>query len=90
MLLLGAETPVFDWVTLINPPLQPTDATNKAYVDGKFNPLVVPGNATITGTLTVGGAVTLSSSLTLTGVPTSNAGLAPGTLWNNGGFACFA
>ena len=48
---------------------------------GPFVPL--DGSTPMTGKLT-------APALTLTSLPTSNAGLPPGTLWNNGGFVCVA
>lgn len=56
---------------------------------GLFLPLVggtITGNLVVEGTLT---AVTLNvSSLVLTNLPTSDAGLATGQLFSNGGFLC--
>jgi len=37
-----------------------------------------------------GGTTTVGGPLALPTLPTSNAGLQPGTLWNNGGFVCVA
>ena len=52
LLQQGADVPVFDWATLINPPTNPTDATNKAYVDGA----IANGG-------TVNSAITIQSAL---------------------------
>jgi hypothetical protein len=50
-----------------------------AAVGGAFLPL---SGGTVTGPTTFTAAVTLAN------LPTSNAGLQHGTLWNNGGFIC--
>jgi hypothetical protein len=97
MLQEGAETPVFDWVTIIHGPINPTDGVNKAYVDAAVaiggpitDPLLLPVSVEITGSLTVAGPVILSGSVILPNLPLDNAGLAPGTLWNNAGVVSVA
>ena len=40
------------------------------------------------GVLAAPGNLTVAGALILPNLPTSNAGLPPGTLWNNGGFVC--
>ena len=79
MLQEGSETPVFDWITLIHGPINPTDGTNKAYVDASIavggplpNPLVFPVSIEVTGSVTVDGQLILADG---SSVPTA----APGT-----------
>ena len=78
------------WGTHWNQNADTLDATLKAHGDaiagvsgGPFLPLT-GGNLAGPGNLTVAGLLTLPN------LPTSNAGLPPGTLWNNGGFVCVA
>lgn len=97
LLRVGAEVPVFCWVTLIHQPLTPTDAVNKQYVDGAVaigipptDPLVLNIAVVINSSLTVNGPVNVTGPLAMPNLPLSNAGLAPGTLWNNGGMVAVA
>jgi hypothetical protein len=84
LLLLGAETPVFDWVTIIHQPIGPTDGANKAYVDsavvggvagvGSWNGrtgavTMTAADLTAAGGLLLAGG-TMLGPLTLSGAPT--------------------
>jgi hypothetical protein len=65
-----------------------TATTRKATVAQFFGGSSTPFLPIIGGTIT--GDLTVDGHLILPNLPTSNAGLAPGTLWNNGGFLAIA